>query len=889
MDTTGAELIGAQRPALWTAPPRHREKQPDCARCDDDDYTGGCGNHVAEEMLDWADNYWQLDDWQRWSLTEGLGVKPNRRFAATDWAEIVPRQNGKGCGSLSEVLYTTTRGWVTYGDIRVGDCVPDANGAPIEVVYVSPVFTGRPCYAVEFTDGAKVIVSEEHLWRVKRKDDTRGWRDVRTDVLARSVGRRRPGNGRMEYNWRVRCDAIPDLPEAELPVDPYLLGYWLGDGDSGAARMTVGSEDLSWSVGRFGRAGAVCSEPTFKGGASTAYAVRFRTAQARALNGFLARARTLGVLGDKHIPELYLTASIAQRKALLAGLMDSDGSVTRNNKTPQCEFSTSIPALADGFHRLARSLGIRVAPQWRTTKKRDNCRFLFTAPFNPFEMPRKAERWVLPDSKRHELMSIVAITPVPSVPVRCIKIANEDGVYLTGKYFTPTHNTILEVRELGGLYVLGERKVIHTAHIFGTAMEHFGRCCEIIENNNDLIKWVKGKPSRSHVDVSITLKAKPTRIFGAGSTQMTQSYERKIQFLARTGRSGRGFGCNCLVLDEDMYVTSEQLAAMRPTLRAFANHQILFMGSAGMPESVEEAALHDRIVDDEQTLFGAEWGGLVMHKPECPRDKVRGRRVNDYVVDCTLHDDRDDPQSWAKSNPGYGTRIEKETFEKELAAARDLVLFDRELLNVGQWPSREAAWTVVDKDQWEFLAIRTGAGTVPPVVWSVDVDEDGKTAAIAACWVNGKGKDARIVVSNPKGCVFQGTEDVIPRLREMTGEWGALAIAVPKDGPAAGIGDDVEKVYRDKVVRPGPGDQAAAFAFFTQKVKEGVIGHAPQDRAQAMYEALGSADTRMVGDGGKTLKRREAQAPVSPASTAILAAWLLNKKRRGYDPTKSVG
>jgi hypothetical protein len=503
--TIEGPLYGDQMPRLYVTPDRHIEPVEGCRRCGRNDHPpSGCGEYDSIEALQWSEGYgYELDPWQHWSLTNMMSTRPNGMWAAPDCLLIVSRQNGKGREALTNRVYTRL-GWKTFMDIQPGDEVIGSDGKFTRVVSRSTIVAGASCYEVEFTDGAKITVSGTHLWHVRHKARSL-WQNVSTEDLytgtgTSSVGYRRPDNGRMEYNWRVRCDAVPETPEVSLPIDPYLLGYWLGDGTHKAARMTIGKEDLRWSVSRLERAGVVCTKPTFKGGESTAYDVGIQVAGAAHGEGFIAQAKALGLWGSKHIPEIYLTASVAQRKALLAGLMDSDGSITRNNATPQCEFSTSFPALADGFRRLARSLGIRVTPKWRKTARKDNCRFLFTAPFCPFELPRKAERWKPPASNRHELMSITSITPVESVPTRCIKVAAPDGVYLTGELFTPTHNTILEVRELAGLFVFHEELIIHTAHQFKTSVNHFNRLKRVLNEYPSLRRRVK-RIAGSHGEV----------------------------------------------------------------------------------------------------------------------------------------------------------------------------------------------------------------------------------------------------------------------------------------------------------------------------------------------------------------------------------------------------
>jgi hypothetical protein len=90
-------LLGSQVPRFWTAPPRHRLKQPDCRACAaGTDYTCGCGDYQSQDLLGWSSGFgYALDPWQRWWLTEACGTKPDGRWAAFECALIVSRQNGK--------------------------------------------------------------------------------------------------------------------------------------------------------------------------------------------------------------------------------------------------------------------------------------------------------------------------------------------------------------------------------------------------------------------------------------------------------------------------------------------------------------------------------------------------------------------------------------------------------------------------------------------------------------------------------------------------------------------------------------------------------------------------------------------------------------------------
>ena len=922
-------LYGDQQPRFWTAPPRHRVKQDGCRACaSGTEYVCGCGDFQSTDLLDWAGQFgYDLDDWQSWWLTEATGTKPDGRWAAFECALICSRQNGKNPIDLSVDLLTDS-GWKTMGTVQPGDQVYGSDGQLTQVVACTPVYTDEPCYEVSFTDGSSYVVGRSHLWHVRDTVRKSPWQDGTTESLEKDYALRRPDTGRMAYRYRVRCDAVPDTPQADLPIDPYLLGYWLGDGGKDRASVTAGHADVTWLCQRLYKAGArksgwVALDAPPEGVPQTdgrSLTVSFRL-DAPMRSGFETRCRRLDIWGRKRIPEIYLTASAEQRRALLAGLMDSDGSIAVTNKSPQVEFATSFPELANGFLRLARSLGIRVAqkngPVVVAGKRyRDRARFLWTPTFNPFDMPRKADLWKAPMSQRHELMSITGIKPVAPIPIRCITVAAPDGIFLLGRHFTPTHNSALEVRELGGLFVLGETMLIHTAHEFKAASEHFRRVRDTVTSYDALSRRVKSVTT-SHGDEAIELRPAPTLIFGSNGKHVRKKVGARLRFLARSRGSGRSFSADCVVYDEAMILSDEQVGASMPTMSARANPQMYYTASAGYHDSVQLAAVRRRVLHDDQTLMGAEWS-INPHEDTCPRDEIRGRKTNRYVV-CGRHDDRDDPRSWAKANPALARRITLDHIRKE-QAAMSMVTFDRERLGVGDWPSDEERWEVVTEDQWGKCAMPTPGGATRPVAFAVDVDPDMTCATIAAAWewsgpvqlipsddqmavmmevaranglplpVQRRMVEKRTVVEIPRGCSREGTDWVVPRLKELKREWKPFAIAMPKNGPAAGLIDDAVLSGLD-VTPASSADEAAAFALFVTGVKASPpdVIHLGRDQAPGLWASIASADTRDVGDGGRAWCRRTSEADITPITASTLARWALNKKRRNYNPMNSIG
>jgi hypothetical protein len=221
------------------------------------------------------------------------------------------------------------------------------------------------------------------------------------------------------------------LAARDLPIEPYVLGAWLGDGNTRDARICCHEPDLLVAI-----AGAGC----------TAYQQPSDPFMYR-LGATQAKLRALGLLGRKHIPPIYLRASIWQRMALLKGLMDTDGHCPKDGV---CEFTTVLTVLADGFQELVHSLGIRTSRfEGRATLcGRDigpKYRIQFSPPMPVFTLTRKLARQRV--SKQHRrrtsYRTIIAVEPIASMPVRCIQVDSPSNLYLAGRGMIPTHNTTL--------------------------------------------------------------------------------------------------------------------------------------------------------------------------------------------------------------------------------------------------------------------------------------------------------------------------------------------------------------------------------------------------------------------------------------------------------------
>ncbi len=220
--------------------------------------------------------------------------------------------------------------------------------------------------------------------------------------------------------------------EADLPIDPYVLGYLLGDGDSsGSGRVACDPQDRKWLISEF-RAAGYDALPRADAG-------HF------GVHGIGPAWRLLGLTGRKHVPAVYQRASVSQRLALAQGLIDSDGYVDGHGIY---RFTSASRELADGFRELAAGLGCVAQVSRRTGRKpagnvsADSWEIIIPSRLPLARLPRKVmaarEDWKREQAGRY----ITDIRPVPSVPVRCIEVSSPSRLYLASRSCIPTHNSV---------------------------------------------------------------------------------------------------------------------------------------------------------------------------------------------------------------------------------------------------------------------------------------------------------------------------------------------------------------------------------------------------------------------------------------------------------------
>lgn len=363
------------------------------------------------------------------------------KFARGEIKKLIiqaPPQHGKALSIDTPVL--TTKGWKRHCDLQVGDEVFGDDGQPKKVLWNSGVYDW-PTMSVDFADGFSMIAAREHEWKVYCDHDNHKGRVeevLETQNIFKCRQRRAPF---------IKGDCGFDMPERELPVEPYLLGYWLGDGCSQNGSICSGEED-AWNLAQFGKV------KIQKKGHTAPY---YRTN----VVGLSHKLRIMGLRNNKHIPIEYLLSSRAQRFALLQGLMDTDGYV--NVGRGMCEFCQKKNQLAEDVYILLRSLGFKpvmheyaMMLNGRNVGRKVRICFVPNRGDRIFRLPRKQERLdnkTTADRTDKTRLFITNISEAGNTLVNCIQV--EGGMYLAGYELVPTHNSEISSRYLPA-FMLGK-------------------------------------------------------------------------------------------------------------------------------------------------------------------------------------------------------------------------------------------------------------------------------------------------------------------------------------------------------------------------------------------------------------------------------------------------
>lgn len=414
--------------------------------------------------------------------------------------------------------------------------------------------------------------------------------------------------------------------------------------------------------------------------------------------------------------------------------------------------------------------------------------------------------------------------------------------------------TIGEARVLAGMFVLGERLILWSAHEYKTAMEAFRRV-------HSLLRALGVQASQNLIMIG-DIPVKVTNTNGEESFERLDTGQR-IKFLARTKGSGRGFSGDCNILDESFALTLQQQAALMPTLSARPNPQIVYLSSPPLDGESGEVMfnLRERAeAGGDASLGYRDWG-------------LAGDLSNLRVIDLG------DRRNWAATNPSMGADrppeqpgVSEETIEREY---RSMSPEDFARERLGVWPRRvSGGGGVIDARLWAQMT-DPESGRAGAVALAVDVTPLRDHASISLYGPRADGLGHVQVVA-----YGEGVDWVIPKLLELHRALDPVAVGLdPKGGAGALLGEleaaglrrpeDQEHPARGDLALPSVNEVAASVGQFIDAARRSGLRHTGQPELAA---AVANAKTRPLGDA-VAWGRKQSDVDISPLVSATLARW----------------
>ena len=346
---------------------------------------------------------------------------------------------GTGKAQPLEELVLTPSGFTTMGQIQVGDLVVNEKGNFIPVLEVYE-HSNLNMYQLTFSDGSQASSCEDHLWEVKELDSHTGARKkttiVRTlkELLPKILKKKKT---KKPYPYSVRLTKPIEFSKCVFKIHPYLMGYTLGNGSSAKAalKIAVASVDFKEILSYISEEHILS---TYKNEGTNVDYFNLSIEYRKKYEDYgLYQVKSL----DKFIPRDYLIGSVEQRKELLQGLMDSDGSCVNN----KCRFSSSSLQLITDVIQLVRSLGGTASRSisLRSDKGIDSnveYNLSIRVPFNPFKLERKKKGYTILPTDTENDKRIVGVSYLGKQDGKCILVDSDRQLYITRDY-TVTHNS----------------------------------------------------------------------------------------------------------------------------------------------------------------------------------------------------------------------------------------------------------------------------------------------------------------------------------------------------------------------------------------------------------------------------------------------------------------
>jgi hypothetical protein len=445
-------------------------------------------------------------------------------------------------------------------------------------------------------------------------------------------------------------------------------------------------------------------------------------------------------------------------------------------------------------------------------------------------------------SKGDAAIELAAMVGMPLDPWQCRVLSGALGQRASGRWSAPEvglvvprqcgKSVIAEVAALSGIYLFG-LQTVYTAHLMATSRKMRERIQMLIESHPDLDREVK-QVRISNEEQSIELKSRA-----------------RIDFVARTGSSARGWSGDMVFFDEAFALATDHVGALMPILFARPNWQLWYLSSAGKPGSHALRRVRQRGMERDPGLAYYEWSADEEHY-----------RANPDVA-------ATDPHVLAQAMPALGIRISRDTL---ILAQRsmDEVEYAREVLGI--WDDPRGA-PLIDPTTWGHLLDPNSQIQGSPMVFALDVSPGLESGAIAVAGYR-EDRIPHIEITSRDDVLDHrpGVDWMLPRIIELEAQWGPIAWIIDASGPAGALLTDlIEAGFEPKLKLIQARELCQACGSMlkaAQAPDRDGLRHVGQIN---LDEAVRAAKKRDVGDGAWAFGRRMSELDISPMMAGTLA------------------
>jgi phage terminase large subunit-like protein len=408
---------------------------------------------------------------------------------------------------------------------------------------------------------------------------------------------------------------------------------------------------------------------------------------------------------------------------------------------------------------------------------------------------------------------------------------------------------LLVARLLVGLFLLGEREIVYSAHRYDAAMVVFRRLLGVIEG-------------------SALLRKRIATVKHAHGLELIETTDgARAAFKTRTKLGGRGHSCDLLILDEAHILSSAAHGSLIPMLAARRRAQIWYAATPPEADSNEDsqvlAGVRERVLEregDERLLY-AEWSVDADGPEDVSADMACDRRL------------------WAQANPALNVRISESQVEAE-RQAMDAVSFAVERLGVGRWPKADGLPGAIDLENWKACEDPAPDARDRDVVFGFDIAPDRRSAAIAAAWEGDDGLPRVDVIETFPRASSEGSGPLAgftERLRDLTSNHHERVLA--DTAPAGPLLDELNRLGVQCDLISSAGQLAQACATFLDHVEARSLRYR---WTEPLDLAIQNAATRPLGDSGFAWSRKSSAVDISPLVACTVALFGLLEFGAGY-------